>query len=96
MARNYNRFKGLMAKLLIDGSIKVNGTYLISQVEGGLQKLINKYKSSEVCILSSNGELIRDFGQLFDIDSPKEKIIIIGGFQKGDFSNEILGLSKNI
>jgi len=96
IARNYNRFKGLMAKLLIDGSIKVNGTYLISKVEGGLQKLINKYKSSEVSILSSKGELIRDIAQLFDIDSSKEKIIIIGGFQKGTFSDEILGLSKKL
>ncbi|MHA1915643.1 MAG: hypothetical protein ACW97V_14875 [Promethearchaeota archaeon] len=93
IARNYNRFKGLMAKLLIDGFIKVNGTPLIAQLEGGLQKLINKFKTPEVFMLSSKGELILDGNQLFSSDPSKEVVAIIGGFQKGTFSEEILELS---
>jgi rRNA small subunit pseudouridine methyltransferase Nep1 len=96
IARNYNRFKGLMAKLLIDGSINVNNTPLISEVQGELENLINKFINRDVIILSSKGELVKDFNQLFSGNTTNEKIVIIGGFQKGNFSNKILGLSKNL
>ena len=96
IARNYNRFKGLMAKLLIDGDINVNGNHLISQFEGGLQKLINIFKNPEIIIFSSKGELILDYSKLFDINLTKEIVAIIGGFQKNNFSDEVLELSRNV
>ncbi|MHA1468569.1 MAG: 16S rRNA methyltransferase, partial [Promethearchaeota archaeon] len=42
IARNYNRFKGLMAKLLIEERIATEDSILISSVNENLQNLINK------------------------------------------------------
>ena len=96
LARNYNRFKGLMAKVLIDGNIKVNGKQLISQFEGKLQDLVNKFKNSEIFLCSSRGKLVNGYKDLFSEAISKNIIVIIGGFQKNTFSDELLGLSENL
>jgi len=96
IARNYNRFKGLMAKTLIDGNIKVNGKHLISQFEGKLQDLINKFKNPEIILFSSRGKLVNDYKNLFLEALSKNIIAIIGGFQKNTFSEELLRLSNNL
>ncbi|NVM37726.1 MAG: hypothetical protein HWN81_19195 [Candidatus Lokiarchaeota archaeon] len=96
IARNYNRFKGLMAKLLIDNGITVNGTPLISRFEGNLYTLINELKNPDVYLFSSKGELIKDYKDLLINDLSKNKVCIIGGFQKSNFSEEVLKLSKNV
>ena len=96
IARNYNRFKGLMAKALIDGNINVNDKQLISQFEGELQDLVNKFKNSEIILFSSRGKLVNDYKDLFSEALTKNIIAIIGGFQKNTFSDEFLGLSENL
>ncbi len=96
IARNYNRFKGLMAKLLIDNGIIVNGNQLISQFKGNISNLVNTFKSPEISLLSSKGKLIKEYNQLFKEDSSKNIVCIIGGFQKRTYSGEILKLSKNV
>ncbi|MFX1357735.1 MAG: 16S rRNA methyltransferase [Promethearchaeota archaeon] len=96
ITRNYNRFKGLMAKLLIDAEIKVNNLNLIVQFEGDLKDLIKLYKNKQIMIFSSKGRLISYHLDLFHEDISKNCIAIIGGFQKGTFSNEIYSLSKNV
>jgi len=95
IARNYNRFKGLMAKLLIDGSIETENSKLIIQFAGNLNQLINTFENPELSILSSKGKLINDLKQLFIEDISKTYVTIIGGFQKGSFSPNISNLSKN-
>ncbi len=95
IARNYNRFKGLMAKLLIEGSINANGIQLISQREGTLQNLIDKFKNPEIFLFSSKGKLIYDYYKFIG-DTSKPVVAIIGGFQKSKFSQEILNLSNNV
>jgi rRNA small subunit pseudouridine methyltransferase Nep1 len=96
ITRNYNRFKGLMAKLLIDDSINANGNQLISQFKGDLVTLTNKFTSPDILLLSSKGKLIRDYRQIFKENSSKNIICIIGGFQKRTYSKEILKISKNV
>ncbi|MFW9818911.1 MAG: 16S rRNA methyltransferase [Candidatus Thorarchaeota archaeon] len=96
ITRNYNRFKGLMAKLLIDNIIDVNGTKLISQFDGNLNSLINTFKNPDILLLSSKGNLIEDYRQIFKKTPSKNAICIIGGFQKRNYSEEILKLSKNL
>ena len=96
IARNYNRFKGLMAKLLIDGNISVNGNQLISTVDRSLQNLINTFNKPQIILFSHKGKLISDYNEVFLSNSSKDIIAIIGGFQKGNFSRTILRLSNNI
>ncbi|MFX1426880.1 MAG: hypothetical protein ACFFBE_10550, partial [Promethearchaeota archaeon] len=96
IARNYNRFKGLMAKLLIDSNISINGNKLISSVEGPLQNLINTFDNPQIILFSHKGELISDYSELFLNATSKDIVAIIGSFQKGNFSKRILKLSNNI
>ncbi|MFX1312882.1 MAG: 16S rRNA methyltransferase [Promethearchaeota archaeon] len=96
IARNYNRFKGLMGKLLIDKHISINNTQLISQFHGSITDLIHSYKNSEVFLFSSKGKLIQNYQTFFSKQLSDNLIAIIGGFQKGQFSDEILKLSKNL
>ena len=96
IARNYNRFKGLMAKLLIDGDVTVNGTQLISEFNGELEDLLDKFKDPKTFLLSSRGKLVQGNKNLFFEDPSKEIVVIIGGFQKNNFSDSIKRLSNNL
>jgi len=96
IARNFNRFKGLMAKLLIDGNITVNGTQLISEFEGNLPMLISSFNNPKIILFSSKGKLIYDYKNLFLEDLSKNVVAIIGAFQKSTFSQKLLKLSTNL
>ncbi len=96
IARNYNRFKGLMAKILIDGDVNLNGIPLISEFKGELQEIIDKFKSPRIFLFSSRGKLIQNYKELFGDEESEEIVAIIGGFQKSEFSDYIKHLSKNI
>jgi len=96
ITRNYNRFKGLMAKLLIDGSIDFEGVPLISEVNQSIKDCIKSIKNNSIKLLTKRGELIQQHLSVFKKKSSKNEIIIIGGFQKGFFSHDILELSDNL
>ncbi len=94
--RNFNRFKGLMAKLLIDGEIKLSNNSSIIPFDGNLKDLTKQFSDAEILLFSSKGKLVKDYSNIFTADISKNYIVIIGGFQKGTFSNEVLKLSNNI
>ena len=96
ISRNYDRFKGLMAKLLIENEIRIENLLLISACKYDLSELINSIKKKEIIILSSKGELVKNNFALFDKKLSKNYIVILGCFQKGFFSDEILSLSSKI
>ena len=96
IARNYNRFKGIMAKLLIDGDVTVNGIQLISEFNGELEDLLDKFKDPKTFLLSSRSKLVQGNKNLFFEDPSKEIVVIIGGFQKNNFSDSIKRLSNNL
>ncbi|MBY8980160.1 MAG: 16S rRNA methyltransferase [Candidatus Lokiarchaeota archaeon] len=96
IARNYNRFKGLMAKLLMENKIGSDNLLLISKFKGTLRDLINSNNRKDVIILSNKGELAESPLLLFDHDLSKDYIVIIGCFQKGFFTDEILELSNRL
>ncbi len=96
IARNFNRFKGLMAKLLIDGEINAEAVSLISSFNGSLKYLISSFDNPEIILLSRSGKLIKNHSELFSRDHDKNVIAIIGGFQKSSFSKDILAISENV
>jgi len=96
LARNYNRFKGLMAKVLIDGEIKSNGTYLISEVDHDLNKFLLSFQETDLILCTSKGKTLSNYSELFKGEKKsKNSLVIIGGFQKGYFSNEFTNLNVN-
>lgn len=96
IARNYNRFKGLVAKLFVDGSIETETSKLIVPFKGNLKELLAKLENPEVYLFSSKGTLINDYKDLFPDVLTKNYIAIIGGFQKSSFSKDIIGLSESL
>ena len=94
--RNYNRFKGLMAKLLQKGRITSTHGTLFEEVRKSLVDLIKLYKKRSVIIFSKSGKLIGNYSELFRKDLNKNYIIIIGGFQRGNFSQNILDLGNSV
>lgn len=96
ISRNYNRFKGLLAKLLIDNDITINGTQLISLFNGNIQNLISTIDNPKILLFSKKGKLIKNYNEIFYEDINRNIIAIIGGFQKSSFSAELLNLSKDI
>ncbi len=96
IARNYNRFKGLMAKLLKENEIRIRELLLISQFNGNLMDLVKSFKKKEIVIFSSRGELVKSHLDLFNKDLTRNYIAIIGGFQRGYFTEDILNLSDKI
>ncbi|MFX0138630.1 MAG: hypothetical protein ACFFDN_33615 [Candidatus Hodarchaeota archaeon] len=96
IARNYNRFKGLIAKLFVDGSIETKTSKLIVPFKGNLKELLTNFENPEVYLFSRKGRLITDYKDLFKEDLAKNYITIIGGFQKSSFSKNIINLSENL
>jgi len=96
IARNYIRFKGLMAKLLMENEIRIKNLLLISEFKGTLRELVNSIDKKEVILLSNKGELAESPLLLFNNDLSKDYVVIIGCFQKGFFTDEILELSNRL
>ena len=96
IARNYNRFKGLMAKLLIEEEIKAEDLLLISRIKKNLSELLKSIASEETILFSSKGKLEKNHFELFNKNLTKNYVAIVGCFQKGYFSDEILSLSNRI
>ena len=96
ITRNFNRFKGLMAKMLIDGGARVNHTSLISELDYGLNELILSFEETNIILCTSKGKILSENSELFKNKSKfKNYLIIIGGFQKGYFSNDFTKLNAS-
>jgi rRNA small subunit pseudouridine methyltransferase Nep1 len=96
IARNYNRFKGLMAKLLLEDEIKTEKIGLISRVKESLSDLLKPINREQILLFSSKGTLVKNHFDLFDRNLNKNYVAIVGCFQKGFYSEEILTLSDKI
>ena len=90
--RNYERFKGLMAKLLIDREIIYENQTLISENKGTLEDLIKKIEPLSVFAFSSKGKLVEHPITLFPKDPEKKIVALVGGFQKGIISDNLSGI----
>jgi rRNA small subunit pseudouridine methyltransferase Nep1 len=96
IARNYNRFKGLMAKLLIEDEIRTEDLLLISRIKKNLSEIVNSFSNEEIILFSSKGELVKNHLELFNKNLNKNYVVIVGCYQKGYFSDEVLSLSNRI
>jgi rRNA small subunit pseudouridine methyltransferase Nep1 len=96
ITRNYNRFKGLMAKLLIDGDVGVDGMSLITELDNHINELILSFQETNIILCTSKGKILSDYSELFKSKSHfKNYLVIIGGFQKGYFGSDFTKLNEN-
>ena len=97
--RDYIRFKGLMYQLIRIGHIPPNQQpYLVSRMDLGLKDWIkNSFTDKNTYIFSVSGKeaLLESITSKFFKES-NECAVLIGGFQKGHFSDDILKLPSQI
>jgi rRNA small subunit pseudouridine methyltransferase Nep1 len=83
LPRNYNRFVGLMEKLLKEGKIRANGKTLIEIENLDLQTLLKRVNPKLTILMTEGGSL--------KWPTPKDKTaILIGAFPHGDFDGEVI------
>lgn len=86
LPKSYHRFQGLMEKLFLTKKIESEDEILMEMKKSSLSQLISKIKPTRIIGLTTQG-------QKTSLDKLVEQIeenscIILGGFQKGHFSNE--------
>jgi len=85
--KSYHRFEGLIEQLFLEKEISSNGSVLLELKNMDFGNLISLISPSEVVGLSTNGK--DDSFQNLAKNLKKDSCIVIGGFQKGHFSDKI-------
>ncbi len=97
LPRNYNRFIGLMEQLLLEGKVPPKSEKPLLEIIGkGFNTLVLEKKPSRIILFDEKGLRIspREFSKL--AVSEKNPMIIIGCFQRGNFSREIINAATDI
>ncbi|MDD1766680.1 MAG: hypothetical protein LUQ00_02035 [Candidatus Methanomethyliaceae archaeon] len=93
LPRNYTRFEGLMEQLFEVFQVPPRGKPLMTLKKGTLKDLIRVVGPSRTFFLTENGSKTKV--ETFAKKAVKEDrpLIVIGGFQRGEFSEENLKLA---
>ena len=85
LPKSYHRFQGLMEKLFLTNKIESEHEILMEIEDSSISQLISKIKPSQIIGLTTMGKNIT-FGKLVK-QMDENSCILIGGFQKGHFSD---------
>ena len=85
--KSYHRFEGLIEKLFSEKTIEANENVLLEIKEKSFSDLIDEIKPSKIIGLSSKGEK-HSFEDTV-LEMPENCCLVVGGFQKGHFSDTV-------
>ncbi|EPA04903.1 ribosome biogenesis protein [Candidatus Nitrosarchaeum limnium] len=85
--KSYHRFEGLIEKLFLEKVILSNTATLMEVKKKSFSELINEIKPSKIIGFSTKGQL-KSFEKISS-EISDDTCIVIGGFQKGHFSESI-------
>jgi len=85
--KSYHRFEGLIEKLFLEKKIQTDTSTLLEIKKKSFSELIDEIKPSKIIGFSTKGEL-KSFEKISS-EISDNTCIIIGGFQKGHFSESI-------
>jgi len=85
--KSYHRFEGLIEKLFLEKSIVANGNVLLEIKEKSFSDLIDEIKPSKIIGLSSKGQ--KHSFENTVLEMPENCCLVVGGFQKGHFSDAV-------
>mgnify|MGYP000265223576 CR=1 FL=1 len=92
--RNYNRFVGLMEQLFKEGRVPPRGDLVLMYVKKlSLEGLLKEIKPTKTFFLSENGKRINAQSLAKELCKESRPAVVIGGFQKGEFSKRHLDLA---
>lgn len=93
LPRNYTRFCGLMEQLFEEGKVPPRGKPLMTLWKGGLKEVVGHLKPSRTVFLTEKGRKGRLENLAKKVAEEERPLIIIGGFQRGEFGREELELA---
>ena len=82
--KSYHRFEGLIEKLFLEKTIRTDTSTLLELKEKSFSELINEIKPSKIIGFSTKGKL--NTFEKISSEISDNTCIVIGGFQKGHFS----------
>ena len=85
--KSYHRFAGLIEKLFLDRVIESNGNRLLEIQEKSFFELIDEIKPSKIIGFTRTGE--KSSFEKIASEIPENCCLVIGGFQKGHFSDKL-------
>jgi len=85
--KSYHRFAGLFEKLFLEKTITVNNKKLLSLRDQSFSKLIDEINPSQIIGLSTTGQ--PNSFEKISTNLLDDSCIVIGGFQKGYFSDSM-------
>jgi len=94
LPKSYHRFVGLIEKLYSTGIIEEGGKKLLEMKKMDFSKLIDKIAPKEIIGLSEKGDS-SSYEKLAKTIS-KDSCIVVGGFPKGQFSDQIVKKINNL
>ena len=94
LPKSYHRFIGLIEKLYSTGIIEEDGKKLLEIKNMDFGKLIDKINPKEIIGLSTKGAT-NSYEKLAKVVG-KDSCIVVGGFSKGHFSDQILKRMNNL
>lgn len=97
LPRNYNRFVGLIEQLLLRGKVPPDSDRpLLWARRSSFKEGLRKISGSRVVLLDEKGTAIhpRNLGRV--LTGEKRPVVVVGAFQRGDFSREIKESANDI
>ncbi len=85
--KSYHRFEGLIEKLFLEKTIVANGNVLLEIKEKSFSDLVDEIKPSKIIGLSSKGQ--KHSFENTVLEMPENCCLVVGGFQKGHFSDTV-------
>ena len=94
LPRNYNRFVGLMEQLLVQGCVPPDSKRpLLEILDFSLYDFVKKRGFSKIYLLDEKGEQILASNLSKRVVYDKNPLIMVGGFQRGEFSSEVRNIA---
>jgi rRNA small subunit pseudouridine methyltransferase Nep1 len=94
LPKSYHRFIGLIEKLYVTGIIEEGGKKLLEMKNMNFKELVDKINPKEIIGLSTKGAT-SSYEKLAKVIC-KDSCIVVGGFPKGHFSDQILKMTNNL
>ena len=92
--KSYHRFAGLFEKLFLERKIEIENQKLLSIKDQTFSELIDQINPSDIIGLSTNGK--HNSFENISTNLKNNSCIVIGGFQKGHFSDSIKNKFNNL
>jgi len=93
--RNYNRFVGLMEQLLMEGRVPPDAEKPLLWVSRErLRDVVEAWNPDFAVLMHEGGEMMRACELAAKLSEHRRPLVIVGCFQSGEFSEEVLGISS--